>query len=391
MTKSYISILFLTLISIASYGQKGIFKRGIITQKQYRDTLEIKTKKDAILIDVKVNEKVYTFFLDTGAPTVFGKNIIGDFDIIAEKEISDASNNTETVKYISVPHIEIGNITYKNTTAMQYDIGILEKFGADGILGANIMAKSVWDFDLNNNRIIVSNKIDKQLAKYSQKSKIEVLNTGSPVMNIEHFNSIEEEIYIDFGFNGLYSLANGTYQIMKEKNLIKKSISGKGEFAKTAFGTTDSIFSQVVLKSKIGAIELPEFIADVDYDEESSIGSEILKYYRITLDFKKKRVYLTPVNNKIPTQFKSFGINTAIENNKMYVSFVWFSSKAYKDGIKTHDEILSINGIDTRNPDKLSKESLITIDSLFQGEEKIILEINIKENFIELKKETLLN
>ena len=51
-------------------------------------------------------------------------------------------------RFLSIPDIRIGNVSFSNIAAMKYDMDVLDMFNAHGIIGANLMAKGVWEFDI---------------------------------------------------------------------------------------------------------------------------------------------------------------------------------------------------------------------------------------------------
>ncbi|WP_286421130.1 retropepsin-like aspartic protease [Myroides odoratimimus] len=170
--KTNIITVLVLLFSFNLFAQKGIFKKGIITPSTYYETLNYTLKDDHIYVDVIIEGKTYKFIVDTGAPTSITFNVKGDFKFIYEDELHDASNNVSKVKYVSIPSIKIGKLEYKNFTAVQSDMDAFKSLGVDGLIGGNMISKSCWDFDLENNRITLSNTLNKKDINLFNRNKI---------------------------------------------------------------------------------------------------------------------------------------------------------------------------------------------------------------------------
>lgn len=384
----YIFILTL-LTSIASFAQEGIHKQGTILPKIYRENLTYDIKDECILFNVEIEGKTYRFLLDTGAPTTISDKIKGNFPFLKEEEITDAATNTQKVNYVTIPEIKIGALTFKNFAVMYQDMSLFEKLQIDGIIGANIVSKSAWDFNLANKKITISSTLDtKQVNNTFKKVKIQKTETGTPTLTLTYFNKIKEKnIYFDTGYNGFFYLSGTKFNELREAKLISKYIEGNGIVSQSAFGTTEGITYMTPLKMKLREYNLPPFISDVDEDEESNMGSQWLKYYH-TILYKNHLYFKENKQPKIESSFKSLGITTSVINNELLVSFVWNNTNATAKGLKPKDKILSVNKKDTST---LTTDELNLLKQEIKNLDKVTLEINTKGNFIELTKDTILS
>lgn len=388
MIKKILTTIVL-LISFTAFSQKGIFKKGKVIPSTYKEYLTYELKQNAIYMNVILDNKTYNFLVDTGAPTTLSTKVKGDFTLLKEKEIRDASNNKQMVNYITVPRLQIGKLTYEGFAVMYEHLDLFDELGIDGIIGANIISKSAWNFDLVNQKITVSNEMDeKELSKNFKKIKVVKNTVGTPTLTFSYFNKIKEKnIFFDTGYNDFFYLSRPMFVKLKKGNLISQMIEGNGHISTSAFGSNEGKTYMTPLQVNVGKHSLPMFLSDVDDDEESNLGSVWLKYYQTVL--YKNHLYFK-ANNKefFKTEFKSFGFKTDIVNNNLLVTFVWNTSTAVqKQGIKLNDKILSIDNKDL---------SELTIEELNQSQvnlgklEKVRLEINTKGNFIDITKEILL-
>src|SRR5690606_30757503 len=87
----------------------------------------------------------------------------------------------------------------------------------------------------------------------------------------------------------------------------------------------------------------------VAYYSESNnynlIGTELTKYFIITLNFPEKELYLTPIPQADPSEaVKTFGFDLNRNGNNIYVSKLFGGLSADKAGLKLNDIVLSVNG-----------------------------------------------
>ena len=218
MHKILISLIFL-LTFTNSFSQKGMFKQGSISPNIYTENIAYEFVWGIIIIKVQINEKTYRFLLDTGAPTTINSKVIGDFAFVKEEKSTDASQNEASVNYVKIPKMKFGNIIYKDFVAMQYDLEVFEQLNIDGILGANLISKSTWEFDIENNVITVSDKLVENKVKDFSKTNLKIIDTGTPVLKFTYFNKIKEKrVYFDTGFNGLFYLSTSMFNKLSKKN-----------------------------------------------------------------------------------------------------------------------------------------------------------------------------
>ena len=114
------------------------------------------------------------------------------------------------------------------------------------------------------------------------------------------------------------------------------------------------------------------------------IGAGILKYGKVTLDYKNGWFYYDPYSEKQSFKpYKTFGFDIAIENGTYIVKYILKDSEADKQGLESGDMILMIddflttnisedcygylNGYEFKNKEKIKVKYLNN-----QGTEKII-------------------
>lgn len=384
--KKILFVLFFVLIHLHTIAQKGIFKRGTISPSIYKEQVSYTRVDKLIYVTVEIKGKEYVFLVDTGAPSTIRKGLDVDAVFLERLSIMDAMQNTQEVEYVTIPAVKMGNLTFENFVFMREDLSVFDDLGIDGILGGNMTAKSVWDFDLYHDAIVVSSHFDTQL-KTANFSCLKVKKTaiGTPLLTLTYFDQVKEKgIFFDTGYNGLFYLS--TIMFEKVKPYASHYITGEGVLSTNAFGVSSGQTALLPLSMKVGKQLIPTFLADVEEDEESNLGVEWLSYYRVILHGNK--FYFAPYENKkFEANFSGKGLKTRIENGELMVTFIWHNSPAHQAGIQVGDTIQVVNG---QKVEQLTLNEKEKLKEQLQSSPEVTLEISRINTEIVLKEEVLL-
>jgi hypothetical protein len=88
------------------------------------------------------------------------------------------------------------------------------------------------------------------------------------------------------------------------------------------------------------------------------IGSELARYFIVTLNFKEKELILTPFSETPIDQFNSFGVDMNMNGKDIYISRLYKGLSGDINGIKLNDTLVSV--------DKLSVDTANLCDSFFK-------------------------
>lgn len=380
-------LLFLLLIQLNVKAQKGIFKQGTIHPTVYKEQVGYTRVNHLIYVNVEIKGKEYVFLVDTGAPSTIRKGLDVDFVFLKKESIMDAMQNTQEVDYVTIPAVKMGQLTFENFVFMQEDLAVFDDLGIDGILGANITARSAWDFDLQHHSITVSNTldvIDRTDASFSA-LKIKKTHIGTPLITLTYFDKIKEKgIFFDTGYSGLFYLSSSMFE--KVKPYVSHYITGEGILSMNAFGSSAGETALLPLKMKMGKQQIPTFLADVEQDEESNLGVEWLSYYRVIIH--RNTFYFAKYEQRdFEIKVRGKGMRTAVEQGELLVTFVWHDSQAHKQGIRLGDKIQAVNG---QIVDHLTLAEQLELKKIIDTSPEVIVKINRLNEPIGLKEEVLL-
>lgn len=367
--------LFIVLAS-QTHAQKTKFKSGTSSPRNYYSEIKYEDVNGKIVIPVSINNKTYRFLFDTGAPNVISSGIFETLNIEKSTEItvSDANNNKQNMKNAIIPSLTIGDVIYKNSQALVFDDTnniVFNCFEIDGIIGTNLLRKSIVKILPKENLLVLTN--DRKRMSLSKDEAIDMVLRGgqsSPYISIglQGENNAKEFLLLDTGASGFYDMCKKNYSTLKERNVTHELGNSIGASSLGMFGATkESVQYRVQIPTiKIVNHEFKNVITTTGNDDNSRIGSDILKYGDMTLDFRNKKFYFNPFEKQSDLDEKLFGFTPTIAENKLIVGMVW--NEDLKEHMSYGDEILKVNDTDLAYLDLCH---LLTMPSLFKNESTI--------------------
>lgn len=367
--------LFIVLAS-QTHAQKTKFKSGTSSPRNYYSEIKYEDVNGKIVIPVSINNKTYRFLFDTGAPNVISSGIFETLNIEKSTEItvSDANNKKQNMKNAIIPSLTIGDVIYKNSQALVFDDTnniVFNCFEIDGIIGTNLLRKSIVKILPKENLLVLTN--DRKRMSLSKDEAIDMVLRGgqsSPYISIglQGENNAKEFLLLDTGASGFYDMCKKNYSTLKERNVTHELGNSIGASSLGMFGATkESVQYRVQIPTiKIVNHEFKNVITTTGNDDNSRIGSDILKYGDMTLDFRNKKFYFNPFEKQSDLDEKLFGFTPTIAENKLIVGMVW--NEDLKEHMSYGDEILKVNDTDLAYLDLCH---LLTMPSLFKNESTI--------------------
>jgi hypothetical protein len=395
------TIFVFLFVSLLNAQHKYNLNVGKIKQKEYHTTFDFKDINGKIIIDVKINNKTRKFILDTGAPTSISSALASEMKCkkIISAPLSDANSKVENVDLIQIPEFSINGLTFLDSYALKLnDMSFSECLNVEGIIGSNSLRNSVVEFDFKAKKVTISSnfksfgygeiKPNDLFFKDSQSSPLLKIKLGLGQL------SLTNEVLFDSGDDSFYSIAKSNvdqiFTMIKEKQLpnelqnINQSdllsiiASSNGSFSWSLFGneTVNDHYMFKIQDLNFGAAIFDNIIATTTYGSNSRIGSEVLNYGKLVLDYKNKKYYFQQYEDQkeinVNHRFKS--INPSFENDKFVVGIVW--DEKIKDRVCVGDEILSVNTIDFS---VLTKCQIMTMSfDDFKDEDKLVLKLKDK-------------
>jgi predicted metalloprotease with PDZ domain len=168
------------------------------------------------------------------------------------------------------------------------------------------------------------------------------------------------------------------------KKVIEKSISSVDKYSvgtssKGFLGSNpiDTTFYFTASKCKVGDLDLNQNI-EVKYRglKPPTIGMDIWKGYNIILDWTKKEIALSKIDNAKFQEKHNFGFKIGIEKSDVVVNEIYHNSEAENRGLHLGDIVLQINDIDFQN----NKATVCDNLKLFEKLDSKVLSIKVETN-----------
>ena len=188
--------------------------------------------------------------------------------------------------------------------------------------------------------------------------------------------------------NNFWVMILGNEDLKREKNIFLKIGEGNGVKSIGLFGPSDKDKQYRLLtpQLKIKNTFFNNVTTITTNADHSRIGSEILEYGKVTIDYKNNKFEFSPFEKITDLNEKILGMSPTILNDKIVVGIVW--NDKLKKEIKYGDIIISLNGKNIENMDicdMIAKESIFkSIDSLeieFKDTKGLIKKILLKKEF----------
>lgn len=318
----------------------------------YYTEIQFEYVSNKIIIPVEIKGEKYKFILDTGASNMISNEIFNLINPKVVKKISvkDASGRKDTLKAVELNKIILGNVRFNKTDAFVYNFSSspLKCFNIDGIIGSNLFEKSILQIDLGKKNITLTDKKEKLNLQRKYSKKLKLLGTQKRpyiLIDLKGNKKGKEQVLFDTGMSGLYDLAIKNYEIFKPKNIFTVVSKSNGASGLGLFGDVKNKthFRLFLPQLSINNFNLKNLTINTVNGNHSRIGSELLKFGKITINYINKRFYFKPKNEEINVAKPIFGFSKTLKNDKLIVGFVW--DKTLKNKLEYGDEILEINGI----------------------------------------------
>ncbi len=363
--------LLIILFIISCGGLSKTLNGGSIATNDYTEVINFNYDYNFALIDVVINQKTYTFLVDTGAPTVISNQIYKDLNInpANSTNVTDSQGQSNDQEVVIVPEVRIGNLIYNDIGAIVADLRDVFEFNCmeiDGIIGANQMAKSFWKFDYQNKEITITDQLDSyDITSYKDKLSFYTSPQKTPYI-IGFVNGIKTRFTFDTGFAGHIDVDSDIADFKESIGYVKHGSSSVGLYDVKDSTSTRTIKADSL---KIGSIEMGQQIVELDHG--SLIGNDFMNKHDMVIDWSSNIVYLKKLNDFEKAEKSSFGFQARFKDNKAIVVAL---IKEMNLELQLGDQLLSINNYDLKELNdqtscdvynNLELEELETIDIVY--------------------------
>lgn len=291
------------------------------------------------------------FFLDTGGINAINNEIRDSLELKSQydTEITDSGSKNRRVDISTVGEINLNDLELTKVGVVNANFTDFEIFSciAVGSLGPSILQNHVWHFNMDNQKISISNEshfLDSLLSQTHFSIPIRLDRQLRPIMEIL-INGNSYEVMFDTGANGFFA---HPYNLFSEAAIDTSGGTMVKMNNKTQHGASvsyDKSLAYLIPEIKTGDLILKNTYTTVKDSDLFLIGNKLMDYFHVTLNYPEKKMYLHPVANKtIPQDYWSHGLGFDFINYSLIVSGMTNNGPAMKAGLLDGDRILKING-----------------------------------------------
>lgn len=352
--KNYIYLLTLSLLLFACSTTKKVLNSGNIKETSFTEKIPFTFNYGVPIINVSINGKTYNFLFDTGAATVISPELMTALNLKAatKDKTFDSQGNANEQDFVIIPSMKIGNLNFENIGAVVIDMKKVFEFKCmnfDGIIGANQMAKAIWQIDYKNKMLTATSNLSNlnispnaQIIDFKPKGNQKTPTVAVKIGNKASYVTFDTGATTDFNF----AINNYKTELTNFKEVQTLGNTSSGIYG----GSKNSTTSYIKIPSfTIGSILLKNQIPTFTENASNLIGNAFFKNYKIIIDWNSNKIHMINEVELSDAKLNNFGIGFKYINNKPIIAKIFKNSDAEKSGILLNDQVIGIDGKDTIN------------------------------------------
>jgi hypothetical protein len=347
--KLIFNLCLLLAICSGAYAQNLIYNQGGTSAKNYYEEIPYQAINGKMFVQVELNGKKHKFLFDTGAPVAISPGLVAELKarFIDEDTLSDVNGVTDTMGVVQIPKIKIGSIQFNHIPAITFFPDFYKCWNIDGVIGSNILRNSIVSIDGTRHIIILTDQLEKLKLNNSYSSEM-VTNTSyqsNPIIKVVLKDDITLNLGFDTGDNEFLRISEDMISQLPDSGAYQTLAKGYGANTIGGLGLQQSAEKYLLRfpEMKIGNSLFNNIIIETNKSGTSAIGSKILKYGIVTLDFIHCRFYFNSAKKKNEVKEKQWPFVPTVINDRLAIGVVW---DKYKNEVKPGQQIVAIDDVD---------------------------------------------
>ena len=351
-----IIIIILSIIVVTNFSTlKAVYylRQGQVINTKFNTFIPFEYDNRAIVVKVKIQGRFYRFFFDTGAVCVLSKELWNSLNIKGKAKMTqgqDSQGNTLKEDISVLPLLEIADLQFKDVGIMTLDIKNvpgLNCLGVDGVIGANILKKLIWNIDFENKQINVTDNPDVENIKTKADGILHIpfekTIMGQPVFNASITKDNILEVIFDTGSNGGWKFSKDTKGGVMSLSDDIAMVYGRSGAGGGGYGAIDTTYIAIIPQFEVGDNLIKNQLIHFDYS--STVGNKFLENYNLTINYFENLITLNPYKVLKKEQLRSFGIGFIFEDNEIKIGSFIKNEKTELTSIELGMRVLEINNM----------------------------------------------
>ncbi|MEZ4919471.1 MAG: retropepsin-like aspartic protease [Saprospiraceae bacterium] len=344
--------------------------KGSLLNTNFYQELPFEVIRDKILVPVTIQGETYKFILDSGGKLDISKRLQDKFNFekLGTMKVSGVNGISITIDKVKIPLVQLGDLKFQDYPAMVS--GFTDKYPgecleADGMIGRDFLKDLILHMDMTNKQVILTDQAAKIPANVAATEPLKMYYEGGlPYITLRMNQKVKVKTCIDTGSPKVFSFkTKSVEQLKKKKGIDKKNIytiHSKASMGISAQAPKASDAYIVYVDSlRIGSARFDTFYTDITLKSRSRVGSGLLKYGTLTMDFISDKFYFTPYDSHPKVLRRSSpGIQFSVDKNNITIAGLYELDTIKKSKIKMDDVVEAINGVEYLN---LSDSELCTM------------------------------
>lgn len=332
-----------------------------VAQTHFRTTVPYHDEVGKLIVSVQVNGQPARFLLDTGAPCCITYSFAQRLGLKTGKALPGQDSNGQLVEahLVTLDSLKLGNITFHSLQAMRWEKGnMTEQMGIDGIVGYNLFMMGIIKFDGRKSEFTFTS-FSRDLGMQPSAALPLVPNKMVPLVPLQLGKATIDTVMFDSGASSFYEMSTASYlRFGKKHKDLRHLASGRGVLSMGAAGVAQEseLHRLCIPKLRLAEAEFSDVTTITTNGGDSRVGSSILRYGDVVIDYPKCLFYYLPHKSEEKPRLyqKEWDVVLIVQGEQIVAGIVWDEKLPIRRG----DRILAVNG--QRTPERVDLRSATT-------------------------------
>ena len=318
---------------------------------QFRVEVPYTETNGKLIIEVKVNGQKGRFLIDTGAPCCVTHSFSRKLNLSQEDSLltQDSNGNILKIPQTTLQQLEISDQKFKDIQAICLEKGnMVETFGIDGVFGYTLMKQGIIKLNSQKHSLTFTD-YDKGLGI--------IPTQGIPLLEDPYLTRLvvklgrnrRDTVMFDSGAAAFYSMSTNSYKRLSGQKSSNKDFKllgkGKGVLSLGIAGVEQNTikYRLKVPSFRVGKSVFKNVTSITTDGVDSRIGSEILRYGEIIINYRTGMFYYLPFNPQTTPNLykKEWDVVITVNQGYLTAGLVWdYAQLPLKGG----ERIIEIDG-----------------------------------------------